>query len=311
VDTADAVVENFRSGWLAAQGLGPEVIQQRNPRCVVASLSGFGATGPRAGQASYDIVAQATGGLLAMTGFSDGPPVRGGGALGDFVGGLYLALGVVAALRDRDRNGRARVLDLSNQDAVFAVTDSAATIMSGIGVPSQRVGNQHPFTAPYDAFETRDGWVVVATASNKLFRRLCEAIGRPELARDENYRSHRGRARNRKQISDIIGAWVRERTSEEVLETLGPEGADVPCAPVLRPDQLLDDPQLLTRGMIERHPHPTLGNVIFHGNPLRFSGAEPRRLPLAPDLAEHNREVYAELGLGEDDLARLAEAGVI
>jgi CoA:oxalate CoA-transferase len=143
-ERADAVVENFRAGWLAARGLGAEVIQARNPRCVVASLSGFGATGPRAGQSSYDI------------GFADGPPVRGGGALADFVGGLYLALGVVAALRERDHTGRARVLDLSNQDAVFAITDSAATIMAGIGVPSERVGNQHPFTAPYHRLGRHD-----------------------------------------------------------------------------------------------------------------------------------------------------------
>jgi crotonobetainyl-CoA:carnitine CoA-transferase CaiB-like acyl-CoA transferase len=311
VERADAVVENFRSGFLDSQGLGAEVIQARNPRCVVASLSGFGHTGPRAGQASYDIVAQATGGLLAMTGFPDGPPVRGGGALADFVGGLYLALGVVAAIRDRDCTGRARVLDLSNQDTVFAVTDSAATIMEGIGVASERVGNQHPFTAPYDAFEATDGWVVVASASNKLFRGLCAAIGRPELAADERFRSHRGRARNRREINAIVAAWVRERSCEEVLRELGPEGADLPCARVARPDQLVDDPQLLARGMIERHPHPTLKEVVFHGNPLIFSAAEPRRLPLAPELAEHNRELYAELGLGEEDLAQLAQEGVI
>jgi crotonobetainyl-CoA:carnitine CoA-transferase CaiB-like acyl-CoA transferase len=197
VERADAVVENFRAGWMASQGLAPEVIQARNQHCVVASLSGFGATGPLAGRASYDIVAQATGGLLAMTGFADGPPVRAGGALGDFVGGLYLGLGIVAALLERERTGVARVLDLSNQDAVFAVTDSAATIAAGIGVSSERVGNQHPFTAPYDAFETRDGYVVVATGSNKLFRALTSALGRPELASDERFRSHRGRARNR------------------------------------------------------------------------------------------------------------------
>jgi len=148
VDRADAVVENFRAGWLASQGLGPDVIQTRNARCVVASLSGFGSNGPRAGQASYDIVAQATGGLMAMTGFEGGGPVRGGGALGDFVGGLYLALGVAAALLERERTGRARVLDLSNQDAVFAITDSAATIRHGLGEEMPRVGNQHPFTAP-------------------------------------------------------------------------------------------------------------------------------------------------------------------
>jgi crotonobetainyl-CoA:carnitine CoA-transferase CaiB-like acyl-CoA transferase len=311
VDRVDAVVENFRSGFLDSQGLGAEVIQARNPRCVVASLSGFGHTGPRAGQASYDIVAQATGGLLAMTGFPDGPPVRGGGALADFVGGLYLALGLVAAIHERDRTGRARVLDLSNQDTVFAVTDSAATIMEGIGVASERVGNQHPFTAPYDAFEATDGWVVVATGSNKLFRGLCTAIGRPELADDERFRSHRGRARHRREINAIVADWVRDRSCEQVLRALGPEGADLPCARVVRPDELVDDPQLVARGMIERHPHPTLKEVVFHGNPLLFLGAERRRLALAPELAEHNREVYAELGLGEEDLAELSEEGVI
>ena len=311
VDRADAVVENFRSGFLHAQGLGADVIQARNRRCVVASLSGFGHTGPRAGQASYDIVASATGGLMAMTGFPDGPPVRGGGALADFVGGLYLALGLVAAIHERDRTGRARVLDLSNQDTIFAVADSAATIMEGIGVASERVGNQHPFAAPYDAFEATDGWVVVATGSNKLFRGLCTAIGRPELGTDERFRSHRGRARNRREINAIVADWVRERSCGQVLHSLGPEGADLPCARVARPDELVDDPQLLARGMIERHPHPTLKEVVFHGNPLLFSGAEPRRLALAPELAEHNREVYAELGLGEEDLAQLSEEGVI
>jgi crotonobetainyl-CoA:carnitine CoA-transferase CaiB-like acyl-CoA transferase len=310
-ERADAVVENFRSGWLAARGLGAGAIQARNPRCVVASLSGFGATGPRAGQASYDIVAQATGGLLAMTGFPDGPPVRGGGALADFIGGLYLALGVAAALLERERTGRARVLDLSNQDAVFAITDSAATIFAGIGARMERVGNQHPFTAPYDAFATRDGHVVIATASNKLFRKLCAAIGRPELASDDRFRSHRGRARLRIELNQIVADWVRERTNAEVVAALGPQGADLPCAKVERPDELLADPQLLARGMLERHPHPTLGEVVFHGNPLRFSDAEPRERPLAPAVGEHNREVYAELGLGEPELARLAAAGVI
>jgi len=311
VERADAVVENFRSGWLAQQGLSAEAIQARNPRCVVASLSGFGATGPWSGRASYDIVAQASGGLLAMTGFADGPPVRGGGALADFVGGLYLALGVVAALLDRERGGTARVLDLSNQDAVFAVTDSAATIMQGIGERSERVGNQHPFTAPYDAFEAKDGWVALATASNKLFRGLCAAIGRPELATDERFRSHRGRAQNRSEINAIVGAWIAERTTAEALAALGPEGADLPCARVARPDELLTDPQLCARGMIERHPHPTLGEIVFHGNALKFSDSDPRAIPLAPDLAQHNAEIFGEIGLAEADLARLAESGII
>lgn len=279
--------------------------------CVVASLSGFGATGPRAGEASYDIVAQAAGGLMAMTGFAGGAPLRGGGALGDFVGGLYLALGIVAALLDRDRTGRGRVLDLSNQDAVFAITDSAATIHHGLGEEMHRVGNQHPFTAPYDAFEATDGWVVVATASNKLFRRLCNALGRPELGSDPRYKTHRDRARNRADVNAIVGAWVATRSCSEVLGALGPAGADVPCARVASPAELADDPQLLARGMLERHPHPTAGEVVFHGNPLAFSDAEPRKIPLAPDLGADNRSIYGELGLSDEDLERLRGTGVL
>ncbi len=311
VDGADAVVENFRSGWMASKGLGPDDLRARNPRLVVAALSGFGATGPRAGQVSYDIVAQATGGLLAMTGFPDGPPVRAGGALADFVGGLYLALGIVAGILDRNRTGRARALDLSNQDAIFAITDSWATIAAGLGLHAERVGNQHSFTAPYDAMQARDGWIVVGSASNKLFRRLCAAIGKPELANDERYRNHRGRARHRRELNATVAAWVAEHSCAEVLQRLGPAGADVPCARVARPDELIDDPQLGARGMIERHPHPVLGEIVLHGNPLQFSGTISRARPLAPALGEHNREVYAEIGLTDEDLRKLAEQQII
>ena len=309
---ADALVENFRSGFMDAQGLGAAALQARNPRLVVASLSGFGHTGPRAGEASYDIVAQAAGGLLAMTGFPDGPPVRGGGALADFIGGLYLALGIVAALLERDRTGRARVIDLSNQDAVFAITDSAATIFAGIGAPMGRVGNQHPFSAPYDCYATNDGWVALGTASNKLFRKLCAAIERPELGSDERFRSHRGRAANREDINRIVADWMCRRSCAEALSALGSEGADLPCARVQSPEELIEDPQLLARGMLERHAHPSIGEVLFHGNPLQLSGAAPRQRALAPDLGQDNADVYAEeLGLDEEELARLSADGVI
>jgi len=272
----------------------------------VAALSGFGATGPMAGRASYDVVAQATGGLLALTGFADGPPVRAGGALGDYIGGLYLALGVVAALLDRDRQGVARVLDLSNQDAIFAVTDSAATIFHGLGIEPQRVGNQHPFSAPYDVHPARDGYIAVATASNRLFRALCNAIDRPELIDDPRFLDHRARAANREEINGIVSEWIASRSCEEVLSLLGPEGADLPCARVASADELIDDPQLLARGMIERHRHPTQGEVLFHGNPLQLSGTAQRERKLAPELGADNAAVYAELGLGERDLERLA-----
>jgi crotonobetainyl-CoA:carnitine CoA-transferase CaiB-like acyl-CoA transferase len=311
VDGADALVENFRAGYLARCGLGADVLQARNPRLVVASLSGFGQTGPRAGEGSYDIVAQAAGGLMAMTGAEGGPPLRGGGALADFVGGLYLALGVAAALLERERGGRARVLDLSNQDCIFAITDSAAAIHSAIGARMERVGNQHPFTAPYDCLATTDGYVAVGCASNKLFRRLVAAIGRPELGRDPRFEHHRARAANRHEINGIVAGWARTKSCAEVLAALGPGGADVPCARVASPEELIGDAQLLARGMVERHPHPTLGEVVFHGNALRFSGAEPRARTLAPALGEANDEILGALGIGPEARRALAEKRVI
>ena len=311
VERADALVENFRAGYLARCGLGADVLQRRNPRLVVASLSGFGQTGPRAGEASYDIVAQAAGGLMALTGLEGGAPLRAGGALADFVGGLFLALGVAAALLERERGGVARVLDLSNQDCIFAITDSAASIFSALGARMERVGNQHPFTAPYECLETRDGFVVVGTASNKLFRRLMAAIGRPELGGDPRFKHYRARAANRREINALLSEWARPQRSDEVLAALGPGGADVPCARVASPEELIADPQLLARGMIERHPHPTLGEVVFHGNALRLSGAPPRARALAPALGEANDELYGALGIGAEERAALREKGVI
>jgi CoA:oxalate CoA-transferase len=311
VDTADALVENFRAGYLVQCGLAPDVLQKRNPRLVVASLSGFGQTGPRAGEPSYDIVAQAAGGLMAMTGAAGGPPTRGGGSLADFVGGLYLALGVAVGLLERERTGVTRVLDLSNQDCVFAITDSAATIFSGLGARTERVGNQHQFTAPYECLETTDGFVVVGTASNKLFRKLMAAIGRPELAGDPRFKHHSARGAHRREINEVVAAWARDKSCAEVIAALGPGGADVPCARVERPEELITDPQLLARGMVERQPHPTLGEIVFHGNALHFSGAEPRRRPLAPALGADNDDLLGALGIGPDERRALAAKGVI
>jgi CoA:oxalate CoA-transferase len=311
VDGADAFVENFRAGYMTQCGLGPDALQRRNPRLVVASLSGFGQTGPRAGEPSYDIVAQAAGGLMAMTGAVGGPPTRGGGSLADFVGGLYLALGVAVALLERERTGTARVIDLSNQDCIFAITDSAATIFTGLGARTERVGNQHAFTAPYECLETTDGHVVIGTASNKLFRKLVAAIGRPELGSDPRFKHHGARGANRREINAIVSAWARDKSCDEVLAALGPKGADVPCARVETPEELITSPQLLARGMIERLSHPTLGEVVFHGNALRLSGTEPRERPLAPALGADNDEILGGLGFDADARRALAEKGVI
>jgi crotonobetainyl-CoA:carnitine CoA-transferase CaiB-like acyl-CoA transferase len=308
----DVLVENFAGGTLAAWGLDPAELCRAHPRLIVASLSGFGQTGPWSRRASYDIVTQAAGGFMALTGFPDNPPTRGGGSLGDYVQGVFGAVGVLAALVARARTGRGQHVDVSAQDAMFSFLDNWPTIFAATGRLPERLGNRHLAAAPYDCFRARDGWVVIGVASNKLFRQLAAAIGRPELAEDPRFRGVRGRLARREEVNGLVAAWVAERTVEAVCAALGPEGADVPCSPVYGPAELLEHPQLLARDMLRRLPHPTLGEVVVGGVVPKLSDTPGAVRSLGPELGQHNAEVYGELlGLTAADLERLRAAGVI
>ncbi len=310
---ADVLVENFAAGTMAQWGLGYEQLRDEFPSLIYAALSGFGQTGPYAGRTSYDIIAQAMGGLMALTGFPDGPPVRGGGSLADFIGGAYLAIGILCALHYRARTGQGQLVDISNTDVVFTLLDNWQTIYAMTGQLPQRYGNRHPFTAPYDCHRTRDGgYVVVGVGNNQLFRQLMEAIGRPELGRDERFRKPQARLQNADEINKIVGAWVAERTVEEVMAVLGPAGANLPCAPVMTVDRLLDDPQVQAREMMVSLPHPKLGQVPVTGSPFKLSASPPRLRHLGPALGEHNDEIYGDLlGLAPSERERLKSEGVI
>jgi CoA:oxalate CoA-transferase len=308
----DVLAENFAGGTLAAWGLAPEVLVREHPRLIVASMSGFGQTGPWARRLSYDIVAQAAGGFMAITGFAGSPPTRGGGSLGDYLQGLFGAVGVLAALSARHRTGRGQAVDVSSQDAVFSVLDNWPAIHAATGTLPARVGNRHLATAPYDCHRARDGWVVIAIATNRLFRRLMEAIGRPELGADERFRGARGRVERSAEINDIVGAWVAERTVAEVMEALGPERANVPCSPVYTIDQLLVHPQLLARDMVVRVPHAKLGTVTVPGVAIKLSDTPGAVRRLGPELGESNVEIYQGLlGLDAEEIDRLRAAEVI
>lgn len=312
VSKADVLVENFAAGTMQKWGLGYEVLASHNPSLVYVALSGFGQTGPYARRTSYDIIAQAMGGLMALTGFPDGPPVRGGGALGDFIGGVFAALGVVCALHHRQRTGQGQFVDVSNMDAILSMTDNWLTLTAMTGRKPPRLGNRHPFTAPYDCFRARDGWVVIAVGNSALFRALMAAIGRSELGTDPRFKSPQARLEHYDEVHSVVEEWVRERTVSEVLEVLGPQGANVPCAPVMEMHQLLTDPHVLSREMVVEVPHPTLGKVPVTGIPLKFSRTPGAVRWLGPELGQHNREVYCEmLGLTEEELQELEQRGVI
>jgi crotonobetainyl-CoA:carnitine CoA-transferase CaiB-like acyl-CoA transferase len=308
----DVLAENFAGGTLAGWGLVPEELVREHPRLIVASMSGFGQTGPWAPRPSYDIVAQAAGGLMSLTGFPDAPPTRGGGSLGDYLQGLFGAIGVLAALNARSRTGRGQAVDVSSQDAVFSILDNWPAIHAATGKVPARVGNRHLATAPYDCFQARDGWVVIAIATNRLFRRLMDAIGRPELGVDPRFRGAAGRNERNAEINEIVGAWVATRTVAEVTEALGPNAANVPCSPVHTVADLLHHPQLLARDMIVRLPHAKLGEVTVPGVAVKLSDTPGGVARLAPELGEHNAEIYQGLlGLSAEELMHLRAAEVI
>jgi len=308
----DVLVENFAGGTLARWGLAPEDLCREHPKLVVASLSGFGQTGPWRDRPSYDIITQAASGFMSLTGFPGHPPTRGGGSLGDYVQGLFGAIAVLGALVARDRTGRGQAIDVSSQDAMFSLLDQWPSLFAASGRLPRQVGNRHLAAVPYDAYQARDGWLVIAVASNKLFRQLCAAIGRPELGDDPRFRGVVSRLEHGDEINAIVSAWVGEHSVEEVLEILGPDGAGVPCAPVYTVDQLVDHPQLVARGMIERVPHPKLGEMLVPGVVIKMSETPGAIRTLGPELGQHTDDVLAELlGLSGDDLARLRAEQVI
>ena len=308
----DVLTENFAGGTLAGWGFPPAELVREHPRLIVASLSGFGQTGPWSERPSYDIVAQAAGGLMSLTGFPDTPPTRGGGSLGDYLQGLFGAIGVLAALAARHRTGRGQAVDVSSQDAVFSILDNWPSIFAATGRLPARVGNRHLATAPYDSFRARDGWVVIAVATNRIFRRLAEAVGHPELGGDPRFRGAGGRNEHSAEINDLVGTWVGERTVADVMEALGPARANVPCSPVYTVDELLRHPQLLARDMVVKVAHAKLGEVTVPGVTVKLSDTPGTICRLGPELGEHNAEIYQDLlGLGAEDLARLRASEVI
>ena len=312
VRKADIVVENFAAGTMEKWGFGYAALAELNPRLIYAALSGFGHTGPYAGRTSYDIIAQAIGGLMALTGFADGPPTRGGGSLGDFIGGVFTAVGILSALHYRDRTGKGQMVDVSNMDAIFSILDNWPTVYGTTGRLPPRTGNRHPFTAPYDCFKAKDGYVVVGVGNSQLFRALVTPMGMEALGRDPRFKSPPARLERHDEVNRLVSDWVAERTVEEVMRVLGPDGANVPCAPVMNIDQLLEDPQLRAREMIVELPHPTLGRVPVPGVSLKLSASPGAVDRLGPELGEHNREIFAGLlGVSDAELADLQAEGVI
>jgi CoA:oxalate CoA-transferase len=307
----DVLTENFAAETLQRWGLGWEALHARNPRLVYASLSGFGHHGPYASHRSYDLVAQAMGGLMAMTGEPGGPPLKTGVNLADYVGGLFLALGVMAALRERDVSGLGQRVDISNQDALVTMLDSAVTWFRASGEEPERSGNFHRKVAPYGAYHAKDGWVVVAMGSPKMFPRALEAIGRADLLDDPAFMDRVQRFAFREELNALWTEWVAERSLDEVESTCRRYGLGF--GRVKSVAELGADPQLAHRGMLAEVEHPDGdGTIPTRGVPIRLERTPGSVRRPAPTLGQDTERILSEfLGLGTEEVTALRENGIV
>jgi formyl-CoA transferase len=288
-EVADVVIENFRPGTMERLGLGEQELRQFNPRLIYASLTGFGADGPMSDWPGYDLIVQAWGGLMSITGTPEGEPVKVGVAIVDLVAGLMLGKAITAALFARERLGLGQRIDTSLLEAeVASLMNVGSNYLISGKIPS-RWGNAHPNIVPYQNFKTADGYFVLGVASETIWRRFCPAIGRPDLTEDSRFADNAKRVENRTALIALLTEIFLSRTNQTWLKLFN--DAEVPCAPVQTVDQVFQSPQVLHRDMLVGVEHPTAGKVPMAGVPVKFS-LTPASVRLPPPLlGEHNRQV--------------------
>jgi crotonobetainyl-CoA:carnitine CoA-transferase CaiB-like acyl-CoA transferase len=310
VQASDVLVENYRPGTLEEMGLGYTRLRELNPRLVVTSLSGFGQTGPYAKRALFDAIAQATSGLMSLTGEPGGPPTLTGTYIADYVAGLYGAVGTLVALLARERTEQGQVVDVGSVDAIFSCLGTRPSAFLMLGLRPERSGSRDLLTGPANVFKAADGYVYIHAGTNPLFPRLCEAMNRPDLAGDERFRDIPGRMANLDELEAAVSAWTERLTIEQLGEALAAAG--IPYGPVAEIADVVASPQIRAREMLVEVEHPTLGPLVLPGIPIKL-GDTPGSLRKAPPLVgEDNDRVYAELlGFSAAEMEELRASGAI
>ncbi len=292
---ADVVVENFRPGTLEKWGLGPDDLEDTNPGLIYVRISGFGQTGPASSRAGFGAVGEAIGGIRNTTGDPDRAPARTGISLGDQLASMFGVIGALLALRAREGTGRGQVVDVALYEAVFALTESMVTDYAALGVLPQRTGGRLPGVAPSNAYPTSedDGWVVIAGNADTVFRRLADAMGRPELAEDPRFSHHHARADHVEELDAEIAAWTRTLTAREIVAVL--DDAGVPASKIYTPADMVADEQFWARDSLLRVAHERLGELVVPGVFPRLSHTPGSVRWLGPELGEHNDEILRPL----------------
>lgn len=308
---ADVLVENFRPGTLERWGLGPDALHAADPRLVVARVTGFGQSGPYASQAGYGAIGEAMGGLRYVVGDPGSPPSRMGISIGDSLAATYAALGVLMALHHRGASGRGQVVDSSIYEAVLAMMESLVPEYHVGGYVRERTGAILPNVAPSNVYPTADdAMLLIAANQDTVFRRLAQAMQRPELADDPRYATHSARGEHQGALDELIAEWTRSQAAEPLRALLVEHG--VPVGKIYRAPEMLEDPHFAARQSIVRVPHPQWGEIAMQNAAPKLSETPGRVVSAGPELGQHNEEVYGELlGLDSGQIADLAQRGII
>lgn len=312
VAKADVLLENFSPGTMDDLGVGYDVLKPHNPRLIYATGTGFGISGPDRDSLAMDFTVQAVSGIMSVTGQPEGPPTKAGPTLVDYMGGIHLYGAVMTALFMRDRTGQGQLVEVAMQETVYCSLAASYDYWFRTGKVPPRAGNRQAglSSAPYNAFETTDGYVAVHVVTEEHWTNLLDAMGRGELKGDPRFATHPDRAQRMEETEAIVTAWTKTMTKDEVVAIC--KKYRIPSAPVRNAVEVMNDRHMHARGMLERINHPSLGEIVVPNSPLRLHGADKVPTIPSPKIGEHNLEIYGDwLGLGAEAVAALKRDGAI
>lgn len=311
VEKADVLVENFRPGTMEKLGIGWDKLKEINPRLIYASSSGFGHTGPYSNKPSYDILAQAMGGIMSITGWANSKPTRVGMSIGDITASLFTAIGITSALYHRTITGKGQKIDISMLDCQLAILENAMLRYQIDGVAPQPIGNRHPTITPFQAFKAKDDYFVIGIGNDNLWIKMCNVIGASNLTEDDRFTGNEDRTNNIDVLIPILDNIFASKTVAEWCEIF--ENAGIPHSPINTIDKVMENPQLKARNMLVEVSSEQTGKVIIAGNPIKMTSIP--ELPtkgLIPEIGQHNFEIYSKwLGLSNEEIKKLKEENVI
>ncbi|MDC3145365.1 CoA transferase [Candidatus Pelagibacter sp.] len=290
---ADILVENFKPGTLEKWGFGWNEVSKKYPKLIYASASGFGQTGPLKELPAYDMVVQGMGGLMSVTGHPNSEPTRVGTSIGDITAGLFTAIGINAALYDRQKTGKGTFIDVSMLDCQIAILENAiARYLSKNEIP-EPMGSRHPSIAPFEAFKTKDSFLIIAAGNDKLFKSLCDLLEMPNIANNEMYKTNSLRSQNIDKLKLIIEDKLKHKNTDEWIKVM--ENLKIPCGPIFNIKQAVENPQIKERNMIVKSFHKKIGEFKSAGNPIKMSTYKDKKTRGdIPDLDEHRDKILKE-----------------